>query len=111
MIDLLEEAMVETFDRLRKKLAPTVQTAADWIRDVAEPPVGVRLVADDGSTYTGFAVFERSKPVVMVAVKHEGRSLPASSPRPIEQPPYRPSPHQYAPTGYERWEEDGLPFR
>lgn len=116
MIELLGDALVATADRVRKKLEPTVKIAAAWVRDAAEPPRGVRLVADDGSTYTGLAIFERSKPVVMLAFKHD--TTTAQRPpvvTPAASPP-RPDPYDYRRTGvYERrssWEdEESIPFR
>lgn len=90
--------------------APQLQTHADhlnvgdglaeWIADAAQPPRGVRLVADDGSEFSGVVLVERNRPVLMLAL----RVGAASQREPRPQAPYA--------TPYERplwspYDEDG----
>ena len=117
MIEQLGDAIVVTFARVAGRFGPKARVVADWVREQAEPPRGVRLYADDGSEYTGVVVLERSRPILMLAVRHAGASAPARQPI---VPPYRaPDPRQqhYGRDGvYERrssWDdhEDEIPFR
>ena len=47
---------------------PRVQRAVEWIANVASPPEGVRLVADDGAEYTGLVFVDANRPRLMLAV-------------------------------------------
>ena len=42
---------------------------ADWIAEAAQPPRGVRLVADDGSEFSGLVLVERNRPLMMLALR------------------------------------------
>lgn len=75
---------------------------AEWIADAAQPPRGVRLVADDGSEFSGVVLLERNRPVLMLALRVGAASHPMPAPR--QQAPYA--------TPYERplwssYDEDG----
>lgn len=98
VLDLLQSALRGT--------RPTAHTVIDWLRTAAKPPPRVVLRAEDGSLYTGFAVFEKSHPVLMLAIRHEVYERP-----PIVTPP--PSPFS-PPPSYDhesRWREgDDVPF-
>ena len=52
-------------------MSPRARQAIEWVRDAAEPPAGIELRSPDGSTYTGFAVVDHSRVVVLLAVRHE----------------------------------------
>ncbi len=64
----LGDALVDVFLRGVALGRPRLRNVADWIADAARPPHGVRLVADDGSEYTGVVLVERNRPIVMLAV-------------------------------------------
>lgn len=88
----------------------------EWLRDVAQPPAGVELKTDDGSSYSGVVLIERNELRLMIAVRHPpgpvshaGRShSQVSAPAP---------PRDLSPlTGYPDpddpiWDRDGDPFR
>lgn len=82
----LAEGLLALFDRLITKLCPDVDRAVDWLRDSAQPPKNLEFRASDGSQYTGLVVLERSRAVLMLAV----RSHPSPTPSPAFQPAYSP---------------------
>lgn len=81
----LAEGLLAVFDRLITKFRPTTDRAIDWLRDTATPPTSLEFRASDGALYTGLVVLERSRAVLMLAV----RSGQAPTPAPAFQPAYR----------------------
>lgn len=61
LVDVMLHSIVTGGPRLRRVL--------DWIVDGARPPVGVRLVTDDGTEYTGFVLVEANRPRLMFALR------------------------------------------
>ena len=88
----LAEGLLALFDRLIVKLRPDVDRAIDWLRDTATPPSSLEFRASDGATYTGLIVLERSRAILMLAVR-SGQS-PTTSPafEPAYRTPASPSP-------------------
>jgi len=80
MAEALGDGLLESLEKKRPQLATAV---IGWVRDFAEPPAGVELRSNDGSTYTGLVIVERSRPILMLAV----RQAPGAQPLPIVTPP------------------------
>ncbi len=77
------------FDRLHHHspiLANKVRATVRWLGEIAEPPSGLELASEDGSTYSGLVLIERSRPVLMLAVRHPPERRSASNVTPL---PYR----------------------
>jgi hypothetical protein len=108
--ELIGAPLLEALRRRRPRLAARAESAVEWLRDAAEPPHGVKLVAEDGSVYTGLVIIERNAPVVMLAVRH-----PAIR---VERPPIvTPPPAQQRLYGHDRldpddpiWDRDMSPY-
>lgn len=62
LIAILESNQRRSFDRAR--------AVWGWLQDAAAAPPGLELVAPDGAAYTGVVVIERSRAVLMVALRH-----------------------------------------
>lgn len=62
---------------------------AEWIAETAQPPRGVRLMADDGSEFSGLVLVERNRPVLMLALR-----AGAASQREPRPPPNYPTPYE-----------------
>lgn len=62
------EALVDAL-LLGIKGHPRARRAVEWVGEVGRPPVGVRLVADDGAEYTGVVVVDANKPRLMFAIR------------------------------------------
>jgi hypothetical protein len=70
--ELLVDALLAAWRGIRERLSWRAQPVVDWVRDAAQPPVGVTLTAPDGSVYTGIAVVERNRLVVLFAFRERG---------------------------------------
>ena len=94
LAELIGTPLVEALRERRPRLAKKAEQALGWLRDVAEPPAGIELRSEDGSTYTGLVILERSKPVLMLAVRHlpspASARPPIITPPPIQRPLYNP---------------------
>lgn len=90
----LAEGLLCMFDRLLVRLRPDVDRAVDWLRDTATPPANLEFRASDGGLYTGLIVLERSKAMLVFAIRSgQARPLPAPSPASAYQPArYEPQP-------------------
>jgi len=90
--ELIGAPLIEALRRRRPRLARKAEAAVEWLREIAEPPQGVRLTSEDGSTYTGFVIIERNSPVVMIAVRHppapRAERPPVLTPPPVQRPLY-----------------------
>lgn len=45
-----------------------------WLRRVSTPPLGVRLISDDGGRFTGVVLVDENRPVAMLALRVGGSS-------------------------------------
>jgi hypothetical protein len=89
---LLADGLLSLFDRLLLRLRPNLNEAIDWIRDAATPPDHLEFKASDGAVYTGLVVLERSRAILMLAVRSQVPAPPiVTPPRPAYQPRYEPS--------------------
>lgn len=68
-MSVIGEALVDVMLRSVVTGGPRVRRVVDWIVDGARPPIGVRLVADDGTEYTGFLLVEANRPRLMFALR------------------------------------------
>jgi hypothetical protein len=81
----LTHGLLVLMDRIAFGLRPTANLAVEWLRDAAQPPPGLELSSSDGSLYSGLALIERNKLVLVLAVKSGvAPNRPAAF-----QPPYR----------------------
>ncbi|MCA9619288.1 MAG: hypothetical protein KC731_09700 [Myxococcales bacterium] len=79
--DLLGEGLLDAVRKLRRAMGTVSDEGLAWLREVAHPPPGVRLVSADGATFTGVVLVERSDVVVMLAARHTpGIPVPPSAP-------------------------------
>jgi hypothetical protein len=86
--DALVDALLRAVDQGR----PRLRVVAEWIAEVARPPRGLRLVADDGAEYSGVVIVEHSEPVLMLALCVSGprrREACAPHPRSFDDPLWR----------------------
>lgn len=107
--ELIGEAFIDAIQRSRHRTVERARSVWRWLRDVGEPPDGVDLVAPDGARYTGVAVLERSRVVLIFAVRHAPRSddgvrcaMDVSDERSPETDLFHPS---------GRWRGEPRPFR
>ena len=82
--ELLGEALVAALRDLRQALGSASEETLTWLRNAAHPPPNLRLISDDGSTFSGMVLVERSDVVVMLAARHT--PVFSSSPRPEPSP-------------------------
>ena len=80
----LGDALVDVLLRAVNQQRPRLRVVAEWLVEVARPPRGVRLVADDGAEYSGVVFVEHNEPMLMVAlcVKAPRHPAPRSAPVP-----------------------------
>ena len=104
MAEALGDSLLESLSKKQPQVATTI---IDWISDVAQPPNGLELKSTDGSTYTGLVLVERSRPILLLAVRQPpGDQLPPIvTPPPAPQRLYR-RPHIEE---EDHWDEDKLP--
>ncbi len=111
--EVLGEGLVQAFRGLRRAVGEASEQTVDWLREVAQPPPGVRLTSPDGSTFTGIVLVERSDVVVMLAARHDPG---VSGPRTPEAPSSSPSPThgltlaERLDPNHPRWDRDINPF-
>jgi hypothetical protein len=86
LVNDIGDAFVDALLRAVDEGRPRLRRMAEWIADAAQPPRGVRLVADDGSEFSGVVLLERNRPVLMLALRVAAASHPMPPPRP--QVPY-----------------------
>ncbi len=75
------EALVDLLIHAVHRGRPRLRRVTEWITDAARPPVGVRLVSDDGSEYSGFVVVDRNEPKLMLALRVGVTRSPAPASR------------------------------
>ena len=90
--ETIGSAIIEALRRRQPTLAKKAERALEWLRDVAEPPRGVKLTSEDGSVYTGFVIIDRNRPILMLAVRHPAGPMveraPVITPPPVQRPLY-----------------------
>lgn len=69
---------------------PRVRRVIDWIAEAARPPPGVRLVADDGTEYTGVVLVEANRPKLMFALRVGAAERPREAQYPRQSPYLKP---------------------
>lgn len=64
------DALVDVvLDGARDHRVSKMRRLLGWAAKLTKPPVGVRLVADDGGAFTGFVIVEQNKPLAMLAIR------------------------------------------
>ena len=114
VVQLLGEALLDACDRCSAAMAEQTEAAFEWLREHAEPPEGVELRAPDGSIYTGVVIVERSRAVLMLALRHPtfaAEPRPAPSPYQPPPPPVQSSYQQYHGRLWPDGEDDDPRFR
>jgi hypothetical protein len=72
--ELIGDAFIEAIERSRHNSFEGAHKAWRWLLESAEAPPGIELVAPDGSTYTGFVFVERSRAVLLLALRQAPRA-------------------------------------
>ena len=94
------DALVDVvLDGARDRRVSRMRRLLGWAAKLTKPPVGVRLVSDDGGAFTGFVIVEHNKPIAMLAIR-----VATAMPRPqmmSAEPGYFRSVH-----GEPRWRRD-----
>lgn len=70
--ELIGEAFIDAVRNSRHRAARRVRALWDRLRRVAGAPPGVELVAPDGAQYTGIVALDRSRAVLLIAIRHTG---------------------------------------
>ena len=101
IVDVLAEGLLEALQQRRHLISQHLQVFTGWLREAVRPPPGVRLVADDGATYSGCLIVLKNE--LIWSLMHPG---------PVVSPPPR---RTYYENGLlnpddPRWDRD-LPFR
>lgn len=68
--ELIGEAFIAAIERSRQHPSGRARSAWRWFLEATEAPPGIELIAPDGATYTGFVVVERSRAVLVFALRH-----------------------------------------
>jgi hypothetical protein len=92
VIDAFALALFDALVNIAHRMAPRVGDAAEHLREVARPPRGVELHADDDALYTGLIVVEKNRPVLMLAVRVGERRADVERRPPLVTPPPEPRP-------------------
>ena len=110
--ELIGEALLDAIDQSRAAVAAKAKAALGWLREKAEPPDGVELRSQDGSMFSGIALFERNRVVLMLAVRHPNITVErqATVDPPPRQQPFAVQTSLVDPDS-SVWDRDGDPFR
>lgn len=68
--EIISYALIAVVDRGQRSSLGRAMAAWRWFTHVAEAPPGLKLVAPDGSVYTGLVFIERSRAVLLLALHH-----------------------------------------
>jgi hypothetical protein len=111
VVDILADGVLESMRGRDLSGGGSAASCADWLRHVASPPPGVALVSPDGALFTGVALLERSRPVVLIAIRHRAEAGDRGE-RPSTYSSHRPfgSPPGYFDPDAEYWHPDGDPY-
>lgn len=95
MIPFFAEALLDVLERAVQRCKPKIKDATEWLRQAATPPSNLTFTASDGAYYSGVVVLERSRAVLMFAV----RALPPANDQRASHPePLHSDPSRYAPS-------------
>jgi hypothetical protein len=101
------EALVEVLLHALEEGQPRVRRVVAWISETARPPAGVRLVADDGTEYTGIVLVEANRPKLMFALRVG--TTERAAPREVQYP--RAAPYSRPVLDDPLWRDDEYPYR
>ena len=88
--DALGDALLELVQQAASEASPKVKQAVAWLREHAEPPEGVKLQSPDGTLYSGVAIVDRNKVIVLLAARHPTTAItPHRDPVPMPPAPRR----------------------
>lgn len=76
---LLGEAFITILENNQRRSFERARAMLGWLQDVAAAPPDLELVAPDGAAYTGVVIVERSRAVLMVALRHRSERRDASA--------------------------------
>lgn len=68
---LLLDAILDVLRTNASRPVVGVRSAWGKLKNVAAAPAGTTLLAPDGTTYTGVVVIERSRAVLLLALRHD----------------------------------------
>lgn len=69
-MSVVGDALVDVvLDGARGGRVSRMRRLLGWAGKLTRPPVGVRLVSDDGGAFTGFVIVEHNKPLAMLAIR------------------------------------------
>ena len=68
---ILAEAFIKAIERCRHHSVDGAETTWRWLQQIAEAPPGLILVAPDGAKFTGLVIVDRSRVVMLVAIRHQ----------------------------------------
>jgi hypothetical protein len=111
--DLIGDALLDAVRRGHERIGAFADLLLEWLREVARPPRGIDLRSDDGTTFTGIVLVERSRVIVMLAARHTscgcGESAPVTSLGSAQRLPL--SSRYGVDPNAPGWDRDGDPFR
>lgn len=59
----------------------------DWLARLTRPPIGVRLICDDGGKFSGLVIVDANRPIAMLALR-VGDAGVSSPERPYMRPAF-----------------------
>ena len=68
--ELFGQSLRAAFKDLWRAVATTSEVVVECFREVATPPPNLHLESEDGCTFTGVVLVERSVAVALLAVRH-----------------------------------------
>lgn len=69
------EALIDAvIDSSRHAKGRRLEHFMEWLKRVSRPPLGLRLISDDGGRFTGIVVVDENKPLAMLALRVGGPS-------------------------------------
>lgn len=74
--EIIGYALIAVVERGQRSSLGRALAAWRWFHHVAEAPAGLKLVAPDGSAYTGIVFLERSRAVLLFAIHHPANVPP-----------------------------------
>jgi len=89
LAELLGDGLFRVIRERGRRSRRWLRAGVTWLADAAKPPPLLELTSSDGATFTGFALLERSRPVLLLAIRHNPRADPRVTP-PSPMPPRHP---------------------
>ena len=68
--ELIGDAFIRTVERNRHGSFDRARAAWRWLLETTAAPPGIEIVASDGSTYSGLVLVDRSRAVMLIALRH-----------------------------------------